>query len=639
MAWPWEALGIARTSDRGAIRRAYASRLKQTRPDEDTEGFVRLRAAYEAAMARASAAAKVPEIRPPASPRAPPPGDPSLDQDAPSASSCEDREVEPKMAEDPGRRDVSAANAEPAPQTRPHHQGEDAGEAEPRPAGEIPRGQDAAFAYFGDEREIELKVAEAMARQDVSAAAETLESARVAGGLSLSVEMALSNRLLFLLATDRTLPGFSVFEAAIRLGWYGQSEGHLSSQLVDRLQARIAAERWLEALRDKARSPRLYLGGQQAAAARLLLGRGRMWLSWLLPPEPPLGRLLAEYRFHEWWVGPSFDSERIGSLGRLVSHRFSRVGGAIVLALVLLSIYWAFGLGLLRAPGAFWPGILFVFALRGYARPIIVALAIAVVVIGIVRVVTPQTDQAVQVQPMDPIAELVRLAEAGSAAAALDLGERYARGDAVAKDPATAAKWFERALAGRPRAAAWLAYLHETGNGVPQDLAKARSLYLDAATRGDPAAQANLAFMMVSGRGGPADPAEAFQWYLRAARQGNGAGMNGVGFSYLNGQGVAQDAARGALWLQAAADAGQPNAMHTLASLYLQGTGVPASPAMAYRWLTLALRNYRADDSRRAAAQAMLTQAAALLDDQQKATVDAELRSWRPQAARPPEQP
>jgi hypothetical protein len=50
----WDILGIAPTPDETTIRRAYAAALKRTRPDEDPDGFRKLRGAYEAALRHAS---------------------------------------------------------------------------------------------------------------------------------------------------------------------------------------------------------------------------------------------------------------------------------------------------------------------------------------------------------------------------------------------------------------------------------------------------------------------------------------------------------------------------------------------------------------------------------------------------------
>jgi hypothetical protein len=51
----WTVLGIAPTADVAAIRRAYARRLKLTRPDEDPEGFQHLLRARDAALGEAAA--------------------------------------------------------------------------------------------------------------------------------------------------------------------------------------------------------------------------------------------------------------------------------------------------------------------------------------------------------------------------------------------------------------------------------------------------------------------------------------------------------------------------------------------------------------------------------------------------------
>ncbi|MRW92719.1 hypothetical protein GJ699_22220 [Duganella sp. FT80W] len=51
----WEILGIAITTDAATIKKAYASRLKVTRPDEDAEGYQRLRDAYQQALQQSKA--------------------------------------------------------------------------------------------------------------------------------------------------------------------------------------------------------------------------------------------------------------------------------------------------------------------------------------------------------------------------------------------------------------------------------------------------------------------------------------------------------------------------------------------------------------------------------------------------------
>ena len=46
----WTTLGIEPTKDVSAIKRAYAEKAKTCHPEEDPEGFMKLRQAYQAAL-------------------------------------------------------------------------------------------------------------------------------------------------------------------------------------------------------------------------------------------------------------------------------------------------------------------------------------------------------------------------------------------------------------------------------------------------------------------------------------------------------------------------------------------------------------------------------------------------------------
>lgn len=112
--------------------------------------------------------------------------------------------------------------------------------------------------------------------------------------------------------------------------------------------------------------------------------------------------------------------------------------------------------------------------------------------------------------------------EPGDAAALTALGERYAKGDGVAKDPVKAVELFRKA-ANQGFAAAMndLGVMYANGEGVGQSHYIARDMYLLAAERGSVQAHVNLGAVFEKGVGVPTDYKTALDWYKKAAIMGN----------------------------------------------------------------------------------------------------------------------
>jgi len=62
-----------------------------------------------------------------------------------------------------------------------------------------------------------------------------------------------------------------------------------------------------------------------------------------------------------------------------------------------------------------------------------------------------------------------------------------------------------------------IGFMHERGEGVPQDYKKAAEWYAKAAELGHPFAQNNLGVLYKNGRGVPKDPVIAYKWFGLAA--------------------------------------------------------------------------------------------------------------------------
>lgn len=155
-----------------------------------------------------------------------------------------------------------------------------------------------------------------------------------------------------------------------------------------------------------------------------------------------------------------------------------------------------------------------------------------------------------------PIAETneiegLRLAaDGGVARAQFSLGLRYESGTGVAKDPAQALHWFQKAAA--------------------QDYDEAEYM-LGCCYNGED--------------GFVRDPAEAAKWWEKAAAQGYADAQYCLAMSYSVGQGVAQNPAEAAKWWKKAAEQSHADAQFFLGLSYAQGLGVPKTPEQAVYWL------------------------------------------------------
>ncbi|WP_298957510.1 hypothetical protein [uncultured Methylobacterium sp.] len=161
------------------------------------------------------------------------------------------------------------------------------------------------------------------------------------------------------------------------------------------------------------------------------------------------------------------------------------------------------------------------------------------------------------------LSALREAALASDGAAAYEVASRAADGLGLPKDPALAAKLFER-LAGHGYAPAQyrLASQYEKGAGVTRDAAQARRWYGKAAEQGHARAMHNLAVMLAeaSSADGKPDYAAAASWFRRAAELGVRDSQYNLAVLLARGLGVPQDLAQSYGWFSAAAGQGDEDA-------------------------------------------------------------------------------
>jgi localization factor PodJL len=176
---------------------------------------------------------------------------------------------------------------------------------------------------------------------------------------------------------------------------------------------------------------------------------------------------------------------------------------------------------------------------------------------------TPGKLSLVQIPPTERLPDAIggpvlrAAALKGDAAAAYEIGLRFAEGKGVASNLDEAAKWYDRAAqAGVVPATFRLGTFYEKGLSVKKDIDIARRYYLQAAERGNAKAMHNLAVLDADGGGKGANYKSASQWFRKAADRGVADSQFNLGILYARGIGVEQNLAESFKWFSLAAAQG-----------------------------------------------------------------------------------
>ncbi|HEY6272082.1 MAG TPA: tetratricopeptide repeat protein [Terriglobales bacterium] len=161
-----------------------------------------------------------------------------------------------------------------------------------------------------------------------------------------------------------------------------------------------------------------------------------------------------------------------------------------------------------------------------------------------------------------------------------------------------------RAQAGDAAAQVQVGRAYEDGTGVPQNDETAVEWLRKSAEQGNPEGQNNLGAMYAMGRGVMRDRQEAVRWYRKAAKQGLPEGAYNVAISYYNGEGAPYDLDLAYAWMTIAGKRGDVQATEELnriggelnghldssqlklANIYNKGEEVPLDYAAAYALYT-----------------------------------------------------
>ncbi|MDR2528836.1 MAG: hypothetical protein LBD04_07460 [Synergistaceae bacterium] len=202
-------------------------------------------------------------------------------------------------------------------------------------------------------------------------------------------------------------------------------------------------------------------------------------------------------------------------------------------------------------------------------------------------------------------------ADQGASVSQYMLASMYESGQGTAKNPAEAARWYEKSASqGYAMAQFRLGEMYRDGVGVSKSQTKAAGWLAKAAQGGHPTAKASLKALNApvlatsvtqtpnsSGSGSyvegkrfydARDYKQALDQFTKAAKAGDRDAQYYLGVMHEAGDGVKQNNKQAADWFRKAADAGHGNAARSIASMYEDGRGVPKSPAKAREYYAMA---------------------------------------------------
>ncbi len=217
------------------------------------------------------------------------------------------------------------------------------------------------------------------------------------------------------------------------------------------------------------------------------------------------------------------------------------------------------------------------------------------------------------------------IAMPSAAQAEYETAVRLVGGAPEYRDPEIVRTLLERAAANNfPAAETFLGDLYARGNVLPKDPRHGLALAEHAASTGYPEAEFELGLMYQTGLGTPKDFARALNWYHIAARGGSANADHNLAVLYERGEGVPADENEAAKFYRRAADRGVVASQRRLGEMYRDGVGVAQDDVEAMFWFTLAA-NQEDDEAARDAGLL-----AAKLSPKQARRVEAKVRDWQP---------